>query len=443
MTALAAVVLAAGKGTRMESSRPKALHPVAGVPLLRHVLGMLEGLAPDRTVVVVAPGMDDVAAAAAPAEVAVQDGAQGTAHAVLAARGLLEGFGGDVVIVNGDTPLLGADTVRAMVAARRAAPAPAVVVLGFRPADTARYGRLVTAPDGALGAIVEHADAGPAERANPLCNAGVMVVAGDALFPLLERVGNDNAKGEYYLTDIVAAARARGLGCAVVEAADAAEAMGVDSRAGLARAERVVQGRLRRRAMEGGASLVDPETVWLSADTRLGRDVTIGPNVVIGPGTRVADGAEIRAFSHIEGAELGPGAVVGPFARLRPGTRVGAGARVGNFVEIKAAVLGEDVRVGHLSYVGDAEVGRGVNVGAGTITCNYDGLSKHATVIGPGAFIGSNTALVAPVTVGSGAVVGAGSVITQDVGDGDLAIARGRQRTLEGRADAARRRRGG
>ncbi len=443
MTALAAVVLAAGRGTRMKSARAKTLHPVAGVPMIRHVLGMLDGLGAERTVVVVSPEADEVAAAAAPAAVAVQDAPLGTAHAVLAARGALAGFEGDVVVVNGDTPLLAASTVAAMLEARRRAPAPAVVVLGFRPDDPAGYGRLATAADGTLEAIVEDRDASPAERGNGLCNGGAMVVGGDVLFPLLDRIGNDNAAGEYYLTDIVRVARSGGLGCAVVETPDAAEAMGADSRAGLARAEAVMQERLRRRAMENGASLTAPETVWLSADTGIGRDVTIGPHVVIGPGTSIGDGVEIRAFCHVEGADLGPGAVVGPFARLRPGTRLERGARVGNFVEIKAALLGEEVRVGHLAYVGDAEVGRAANLGAGTITCNYDGFSKHATVIGAGAFVGSNAALVAPVTVGDGAVVGAGSVITADVPEDAMAVGRGRQRNLDGGGAAFRRRRDG
>lgn len=440
-TRVAAVVLAAGKGTRMKSDLPKVLHPVAGRPMIRHVLAMLDDVAPDRTVVVVAPGMDSVVSAVAPARVAVQQDQQGTAHAVLAARSAFEGFSGDVVIVNGDTPLLTAETVETMLRARRGRQPPAVVALGFRPRDPAEYGRLRIGEDGGLDAIVEYRDASPEEKAGTLCNAGVMVVDGGVLFGLLDTVGTRNAKGEYYLTDIVAIARSRGLRCAVVETPDATEAMGVDSRAGLARAEEVMQDRLRRRAMEAGVTLTAPETVWLAADTEIGRDVTIGPNVVIGPGTRISDGAAIRAFSHIEGADLGPGTVVGPFARLRPGTRLRRGARVGNFVEVKAAVLGENVRVGHLSYVGDAEIGDGANIGAGTITCNYDGISKHFTRIGAGAFIGSNSALVAPVTVGDDAIVGAGSVVTSEVGRGAISIARGRQRNLDGQADAFRRRR--
>ena len=440
-TGVAAVVLAAGKGTRMKSGRPKVLHPVAGRPMIRHVLAMLQDVAPASVVVVVAPGMDSVASAVAPAHVAVQQDPLGTAHAVLAARSALGGFSGDVVIVNGDTPLLTADTVGNMLRARRGRQRPAVVALGFRPRDPAEYGRLRIGEGGGLDAIVEYRDASPEERAGTLCNAGVMVADGEVLFALLDAVGTGNAKGEYYLTDVVAIARSRGLHCAVVETLDAAEAMGVDSRAGLARAEAVMQDRLRRRAMEAGATLTAPETVWLAADTEIGRDVTIGPNVVIGPGTRISDGVTIRPFSHVEGADLGPGAVVGPFARLRPGTQLRRGARVGNFVEVKAALLGENVRVGHLSYVGDAEIGDGANIGAGTITCNYDGISKHFTRIGAGAFIGSNSALVAPVTIGDDAIVGAGSVVTSEVERGAVAIARGRQRNLDGRAESFRRRR--
>ena len=440
-TGVAAVVLAAGKGTRMKSGLPKVLHPVAGRPMIRHVLAMLEDVAPASVVVVVAPGMDSVASAVAPARVAVQQDPLGTAHAVLAARYALDRFSGDVVIVNGDTPLLTSDTVGSMLRARRGRQRPAVVALGFRPRDAAEYGRLRIGEGGGLDAIVEYRDASPEERAGTLCNAGVMVADGEVLFALLDAVGTGNAKGEYYLTDIVAIARSRGLRCAVVETADAAEAMGVDSRAGLARAEAVMQDRLRRRAMEAGATLTAPETVWLAADTEIGRDVTIGPNVVIGPGTRISDGVTIRPFSHVEGADLGPGAIVGPFARLRPGTRLRRGARVGNFVEVKAALLGENVRVGHLSYVGDAEIGDGANIGAGTITCNYDGISKHFTRIGAGAFIGSNSALVAPVTIGDDAIVGAGSVVTSEVERGAVAIARGRQRNLDGRAESFRRRR--
>jgi bifunctional UDP-N-acetylglucosamine pyrophosphorylase/glucosamine-1-phosphate N-acetyltransferase len=308
---------------------------------------------------------------------------------------------------------------------------PAAVALGFRPADPAGYGRLVLGPEGRLERIVEARDAGALERAIALCNAGAMAFDGAALFGLLARIGNANAKREYYLTDAVAVARARGRACAVVEA-DPAEVMGINSRAELAEAERAVQRELRARAMAGGATLLDPDTVWLSFDTRLGRDVTVGPNVAFGPGVTVGDGAEIRGFCHIAGARIGPGAVVGPFARLRPGARIGKGAHVGNFVEIKNADLGAGAKANHLAYLGDARIGAAANIGAGTITCNYDGFAKHATEIGEGAFIGSNAALVAPVRIGARAVVGAGSVIAKDVAADALAVTRSAQREIKG-----------
>lgn len=430
----AAIVLAAGKGTRMRGSLPKVLHPLAGRPMIAHVCATVAALEPARVVVVVAPGMDAVmdavagaaAAVEVPVEAVVQREQLGTAHAVGAARGALEGFAGDALIVFGDGPLITAETLRAVVAARRAEPEPAVVVLGVRRDDAGEYGRLVVGADGALERIVEFRDATPEERALTLCNSGVMALDAGRLFGLIDRVGCDNAKGEHYLTDIVALARADGLSCAVVEAA-ADELVGVDSRAGLAAAEAVVQRRLRNAAMEAGATLLDPDSVYLSFDTAFGRDVVVEPHVVFGPGVRVGDGVRIRAFSHIEGATIGNGAAVGPFARLRPGAEVGVGARVGNFVEIKQAVIEAGAKVNHLSYIGDARVGAKANVGAGTITCNYDGFDKARTEIGAGAFIGSNTALVAPVVVGDGAHVGAGSVITKDVPDDALAVTRAPQ----------------
>ena len=434
----AAIVLAAGKGTRMKSDLPKVLHRVAGRPMILHLLDALDDAAVTRRVVVVAPGMDEVAAAVAPTPVSIQAEALGTGHAALAAQDALDGFMGDLLVLFGDTPLLRPETIRRMTEARRAG--SALVALGFRPADPAEYGRLVVAGDGGLQSIVEYRDASEEQRAIGLCNAGIMAVDGAVLFSLLEAVGNDNAKAEYYLTGIVAVARARGLPCSVVEASDPLEVMGVNGRADLAVAEAAMQARLRAGALAGGATLIDPETVWFAADTRIGRDVTIGPCVAFGPGVTIGDSAEIRAFSHIEGAKIEAGAVVGPFARLRPGAKIGRGARIGNFVEIKEALVGEDARIGHLSYVGDARVGERANIGAGTITCNYDGFSKHRTDIGAGAFIGSNAALVAPVTVGDGAVVGAGSVVTVAVGRDALAVARGRQRNLEGWARAFRKR---
>ncbi|MDJ0950374.1 MAG: bifunctional UDP-N-acetylglucosamine diphosphorylase/glucosamine-1-phosphate N-acetyltransferase GlmU [Alphaproteobacteria bacterium] len=431
MSETAAVILAAGKGTRMRSDLPKVLHPLAGQPMIGHVLAALGPLELGRTVVVVGPDMDDVAAAVAPHPTVVQPGQNGTGDAVKAARAALAGADGTVLIVFGDTPLLRSDTLVAMRAAREARPERAVVVLGFRAAEPGGYGRLLLGPDGALTGIVEARDATPQQLEIELCNSGVMAVDGARLFDLLDRIGNDNAKGEYYLTDIVAVAREQGLDCGYIEAAEA-ELIGVNSRAELARAEAVLQQRLRAAAMEAGATLIDPDSVWLSHDTVLGQDVTVQPNVVFGPGVRVGAAAEIRAFSHIEGAEIAAGAVIGPFARLRPGARIGAEARVGNFVEVKNATLEDGAKANHLSYVGDARVGAGANVGAGTITCNYDGFDKGHTDIGAGAFIGSNSALVAPVKVGDGAIVGAGSTISRDVEADALALTRAKQESHAG-----------
>jgi bifunctional UDP-N-acetylglucosamine pyrophosphorylase/glucosamine-1-phosphate N-acetyltransferase len=437
---LAVIVLAAGKGTRMKSERPKVMHPLAGQPMIGHVLAAVASLAPARTVVVVGPDMTEVSEAVAPATSVVQPTQRGTGDAVLAARQALDGFAGDILVVYGDTPLVGADTLSRMVERRRQSDDPALVVLGMRPTDPGQYGRLILEPDGRLAAIVEHADATPAQRAVGLCNAGLMAADGRWLFGLIERVGTANAKGEVYLTDAVAVARAAGLAAAVVEG-DAEEVLGINSRAELAAAEAVMQRRLRQRAMAEGATLVDPSTVWLSADTRLGRDVVVHPCVVFGPGVLVEDSAEIRSFSHIEGAVVRSGATIGPHARLRPGTEVGAAARVGNFVEVKNARLAAGSKVNHLSYIGDAEVGSNANIGAGTITCNYDGYGKFRTEIGADAFIGSNTALVAPVSVGDRAIVGAGSVITRPVPADALAIARAPQEGREGWAAAFRKRR--
>ena len=451
---LACVVLAAGKGTRMRSARPKVLHPLAGRPMVEHVLANVRALAPERTVLVVGPelaafaarlggaGSDRVGLEGACGAVAcvVQEKPLGTAHAVAQTRPLLEGFDGDVLVVYADTPLVRGETMAGLVRARRESDGAAAAVLGFRPADPGAYGRLILAPDGTLARIVEHAEAGEAEHAVALCNAGPMAVDGRRLFPLLDAIGNDNRGGEYYLTDLPAIVAAQGGTCAVAEA-PADEVMGINDRVQLAAAERILQDRLRRTAMEGGATLVDPATVWLSLDTELGADVTIGPNVVIGPGVVVEDGAEIGPFSHLEGARVRRNAVIGPFARLRPGSDVGEGARVGNFVEVKNSTVAHGAKINHLSYVGDAGVGAGANIGAGTITCNYDGYAKSRTTIGEGAFIGSNTALVAPVSIGPGAVVGAGSVITEDVEADAVAVARGEQRARKGAAARRRARR--
>jgi bifunctional UDP-N-acetylglucosamine pyrophosphorylase/glucosamine-1-phosphate N-acetyltransferase len=423
---IAAVVLAAGKGTRMKTALPKVLHRLAGRPMIGYVLEHLKPLKCERIVVVVSPGMEKLAAAVAPNPTAIQAQPLGTGHAVLAARAALQGFKGDVLVVFGDCPFISADTIGRLVARRRAADDPAVVVLGMRPADPAEYGRLILGMDGTLEAIVEYRDASPAQRAITLCNSGVMAIDGKRLFGLLDRVGNANAKGEYYLTDIVGIARADGGTCAVVEA-PAAELIGINSRAELAAAEAILQDRLRIQAMDGGATLIDPHTVFFSFDTKLGHDVVVGPSVVFGPGVEIGNAVEIKAFCHIEGARIAASAVIGPFARLRPGTTVGERARIGNFVEAKNAALGTGAKANHLTYLGDAVIGAGVNIGAGTITANYDGFNKHRTEIGADASIGSNSVLVAPVKVGRGAIVGAGSVVTQSVSPDALALARGRQ----------------
>ncbi len=440
-TQTAAIILAAGMGTRMKSSLPKVLHEIAGRAMIGHVLDRLDELACDRKVVVLGTGADAVAEMVAPVPTAVQDPPLGTADAVLAARREMADFDGDVLILFGDSPLLTAATMERMIALRRAADDPAVVVLGFRPDDAAAYGRLVQGDDGSPEAIVEYRDATPEQRAIPLCNAGIMAADGKRLFALLDAVGNDNAKGEYYLTDIVAIARGQGHACAVAEVDDQREVMGVNARGELAIAEAVMQQRLRARAMADGATLRDPDTVYFSFDTKLGRDVTVGPQVVFGPGVVVGDKVDIRAFCHIEGADIATGAIVGPFARLRPGARIGVDVHIGNFVEIKQALIETGAKVNHLSYVGDARVGARANVGAGTITCNYDGFFKAHTDIGADAFIGSNTALVAPVTVGDGAITGAGSVITADVPADALGLERNEQIQKEGWAVRFRSRR--
>jgi bifunctional UDP-N-acetylglucosamine pyrophosphorylase/glucosamine-1-phosphate N-acetyltransferase len=434
---LAVVVLAAGKGSRMKSDLPKVLHPVAGRPMLGHVLASVAALAPAQCVVVVAPGMADVEAAAAPARCAVQSKPLGTGHAVAAARDalapLLAEGGADLLVVFGDCPLMTSDTLQRLVAARRPADAPEIVGLAFRPADPAAYGRVIVDEAGCIEKIVEFADADSAQRQIDLCNAGIVIGDAARLFALIERLGSHNAQGEYYLTDIFSLAHAEGRAAGVVEC-PAEEVLGVNSRADLALVEALMQQRLRGRAMAAGATLVDPATVWLSADTRLGRDVTVQPSVFFGPGVTVGDRVEIRSFCHLEGADVGDDVVLGPFARLRPGAKLGRAAHVGNFVEIKNAELGEGAKANHLTYLGDATVGAAANVGAGTITCNYDGFLKHRTSIGAGAFIGSNTALVAPVTVGDGALVAAGSTITEDVPNDALAVGRSAQQNRDGAA---------
>jgi bifunctional UDP-N-acetylglucosamine pyrophosphorylase/glucosamine-1-phosphate N-acetyltransferase len=424
----AAIILAAGLGTRMKSRHPKALHPIAGRPMLAHLIAACDGLF-DRIVVVVGPGMAELEVVAAPHATVVQQERLGTGHAALQAAPLLDGFAGDAAVLYADNPLITRATLERLVAARREA---GLALLAMRPADPARYGRIVTDDAGDVARVVEWADATEAERRIDLCNAGVVCAEASALMRWLRAVDNDNAKGEYYLTDVVDLARRDGARAVAVEAPEA-ELRGINSRAELAEAEAAMQGRLRAAAFDAGATLVAPETVFLAADTVLAPDVTIGPHVVFGPGVTVGEGAEIRAFSHLEGAVIGPDAVIGPYARLRPGTVVAARAHVGNFVELKAATLGEGAKANHLSYLGDAAIGAGANIGAGTITCNYDGVAKHRTEIGEGAFIGSDTALVAPVRIGARALVAAGSVITEDVPADALAIARGRQANKPGR----------
>ena len=430
---IAAVILAAGHGTRMRSARPKVLHEIGGLAMIAHVLNAARALQPERLAVVIGDHAPEVGAVAqqidAAVDIAVQAPPQGTADAVAKAMPSLEGFAGAVLVLYADTPLVTAETMRAL--ADEIEAGAAVAVLGFTPDLPGAYGRLKLDADGMLAAIVEAKDATPEELEIDLCNSGVMAVDAGFLAARLKDIGNDNAKGEYYLTDIVALARADGCACAVIEA-DEDEVLGVNSRAELAEAEAIFQGRMRLDAMENGATLADPLTVYFSHDTVLGKDVTVGQNVVFGPGVHIGDNVEIKAFSHLEGARVDAGATIGPFARLRPGAEIGERAKIGNFVEVKKAVVHAGAKVSHLTYIGDAEIGAEANIGAGTITCNYDGYGKHKTVIGAGAFIGSNAALVAPVTIGDGAYVGSGSVITKDVAPDDLAVARGRQTALKG-----------
>ncbi len=433
-----AVVLAAGEGTRMRSATPKVLHRLAGRTMLSHVLHTAALAEAEAVVVVVGPGRDDVAAEAVTAlpaaEIAVQRERLGTAHAVLAAHDAIARGYDDVLVLFADVPLVLPDTLLAMRGAL--AEGAGLAALGFEAADPTGYGRLLTR-DGEVLAIREHRDATEAERAVTLCFAGPMALDGRTALDLLGRIGRENAQGEYYLTEAVELTRAAGRRCVALPCSER-DAMGVNDRAQLAAAEAAVQARLRLAALLGGATLQAPDTVFLSHDTALGRDVTVEPHVVFGPGVRIEDGAMIHSFSHLEGAHVGPGASVGPHARLRPGTVLGRDAKVGNFVETKGATLGEGAKVSHLSYIGDAGVGAGANVGAGTITCNYDGYGKFRTEIGPGAFIGSNSALVAPVRIGRNAYVASGSTVTEDVPDDALAIGRARQTTKLGRGAALR-----
>jgi bifunctional UDP-N-acetylglucosamine pyrophosphorylase / glucosamine-1-phosphate N-acetyltransferase len=428
MGEVAAIVLAAGKGTRMKSTLPKVMHRIAGRSMLGHVLDNLATLQLNRIVVVVGPDMEVVTREAAPHPTVIQRDQLGTGHAAAAAKAALGAIDGTVLVLFGDAPFVGAETMKRLVQRREAHDKPAVAVLGVRPEDCSGFGRLVTDAHGNLVRIVEQRDATPEELEIDLCNSGVMAVDGGMLWALVEAIGNANVKSEYYLTDIVAIAQQKGRSVAVVEADDdEIPLIGVNDRIELAEAEALCQQMLRAHALVNGATMIDPASVFFSMDTRLGQDVVVGPNVVFGPGVTVADNVEIRAFSHIEGAEIESGAVIGPFARLRPGSKIGANAHVGNFVETKNAVLGAGAKANHLTYLGDAKIGARTNIGAGTITCNYDGFVKAETVIGDNVFIGSNSALVAPVTIGDGAMVAAGSVITRDVAADALTVGRGQQ----------------
>lgn len=424
---LSIIILAAGRGSRMKSDLPKVLHKVAGLSLLGHAMQSALSLDPDRLIVVAGVGADLVAAEAKriyePVEVVVQTEQNGTAHAVDQARSLLADQAGDVLVLYGDTPFVSRETLYAMQAARRKG--ADVVVLGFDAAHPDRYGRLIVEND-ALLRIVEAKDATPEESAVSLCNSGVKWANRACLFDLIADVHAENAAGEYYLTDVVGLARAKGLSAQVVICAEQ-ETLGVDTRSDLTRAESIFQHHARAAALEAGVTLVAPETVFFSHDTHIGRDVVVEPNVIFGPGVTIETGAVIRAFSHLEGAHVSEGCQIGPYARLRPGAELDRDVRVGNFVEVKASEVAQGAKINHLSYVGDARIGAEANIGAGTITCNYDGVMKHRTDIGPKAFIGSNASLVAPVKIGAEAMTASGSVITSDVPDGALALGRTRQ----------------
>lgn len=429
----ALIILAAGQGTRMKSDLPKVLHQVAGAPLLVHAMKAGASLAPDRTVIVAGHGAEAVTEAAqdydGDTQIALQSEQKGTAHAVAQAAPLLDGYDGDALVLYGDTPFIQPETLAHMANAREQHD---IVVLGFEAAEPGRYGRLKMTGE-ALEKIVEFKDADESERAITFCNSGVIAAPAPLLFSLISEIDNNNASGEYYLTDIVALARKRGLSATAV-ACNESETMGVNSRAELAVAEAAFQTRARATALADGITLTAPETVHFAYDTVIGRDTIIEPNVVFGPGVTIESGARIRAFSHLEGCHVSRGAVVGPYARLRPGAELAEDTRIGNFVEIKNAVIDAGAKVNHLSYIGDAHLGEATNVGAGTITCNYDGVMKHHTEIGRNAFIGSNTMLVAPVSIGDEAMTASGSVITRDVPDGALAIARGDQTIKPGMA---------
>lgn len=425
----AAIILAAGKGTRMKSDLPKVMHPIAGQPMVAHVLRTAEAAGLSPLTLVIAPGMHTVGSVAhtfdETVKIATQHEQLGTANAVLSAKEALANFEGNLVVLYADTPLITPETITRLNEALVQDARCAVAVLGFTPANPGEYGRLVV-EKGQLVRIVENKDANPAEKQITLCNSGVMALRGSVAWALLEQIDNTNAKGEYYLTDVVALARKAGYTACAIEG-DEIEVLGVNSRVELAAIETLFQQRRRTALMASGVTMIDPATVYLSADTEIAPDVLIEPNVFFGPGVVIGTGAHIKAFSHIEGSVIGEGAVVGPFARLRPGTNLGEKVKVGNFVEIKKSEIEAGAKINHLSYIGDASVGEGANIGAGTITCNYDGYHKYRTQIGRDVFVGSNSALVAPVTIGDGAMIAAGSVITEDIAPDALALARTRQ----------------
>ena len=431
-TDLAIIILAAGKGTRMKSTLHKVLHPLGGRPMLHHLMDTVDHLSPSRKVIVVGAGKEQVENSVGDeAEIVVQDPQLGTGHAVQVTKEQLQGFSGDVLILYGDVPLLSEETLQQLLDQRRSEQNPAVVVLGFEPNDTKAYGRLVVDDQGGLKAIVEHKDATEEQRGIKLCNSGIMALDGAVMFDLLDSLDDNNAAQEFYLTDIVEIAKSKGLNCAVSVAKET-EVIGVNSRSELAEAEAIFQTIKRQKFMDDGVTLLDPSSVYFSYDTKIGQDVVIEPHVFFAPGVSVEENVTIRAFSHFEGAVIRKGAAVGPYARLRPKADVGENAKIGNFVEVKKSTIEKGAKVSHLSYIGDAIVGAEANIGAGTITCNYDGYNKSLTEIGKGAFIGSNTALVAPVKIGDGAIVGAGSVVTRTVTGDALAVTRAPQKEING-----------
>lgn len=431
MKKLACLILAAGKSTRMKSQLPKPLHKLAGLSMIQHVIKSAEALEPEKIVVVTGPGMTEMEETVRPYPVAIQQVANGTGGAALAAKEHFENFDGDILIVFGDTPMISAETMRRMVDIRRQFPAIGLTFSGMKPANPGSYGRMVLDEDGTLKKIVEFKDATPAEKEITLCNGGIVCADGAKLFDWLSQVGNDNAQKEYYLTSLPQIARHDNRTTQVVEVAHE-EMIGANTRSELAELEKIMQRKLRESHMANGATLTDPESVFFCHDTIIGQDVTIGPNVIFGPNVTIADNVDILPFCHIEGASVSEGAKIGPFARLRPGTTVGEDAKVGNFVETKNAAIGKKAKANHLAYLGDAEVGENSNIGAGTITCNYDGFMKHTTKIGRDVMIGSNSALIAPVTIGNGAVVAAGSAIKNDVPENALGITRAPQINKDG-----------